>query len=276
MIRDLEPPDVARVIALADELTAVDGARVPESLGMLGTDVWAVAAWDRERPIGFASVYQADRPEIGLGVEPAHRRRGLGRRLLEHVLARLSGAREALMICERRSEPGLAMLRAIGAEHRYSEFRLERHGGELPASRPDITVRRAGPDDRATLIELLARSFGDPPDEAARRIDATLRETDRTFAIASLRGTPVGCVRLGVWDGIGDITALGVLPEQRGAGIGQAVLAAAVVELEQLGHQRIALEVETTNHRALALYQRCGFVVGHEFLYSAIATGPST
>ena len=53
---------------------------------------------------------------------------------------------------------------------------------------------------------------------------------------------------------------MGLLPEYRGRGLGARLLAAALEAVAPLGITRIELDVFSTNARAIALYEKCGFV----------------
>ena len=57
-----------------------------------------------------------------------------------------------------------------------------------------------------------------------------------------------------------EILSIGVLPEQRRRGIGQALLAAVVAETVRRRAGSIVLEVGTANTAARRLYAACGFV----------------
>lgn len=278
VITDRDETTIRRLVALSDQISALDGVRVAETIGTLRNwpAAFAITAETDGRPVGFASASPGDVPEIGMAVHPALRRRGIGRLLLDAVRDELvsRGHGEALLVAEGRSASGVSFLDAVGAGYAFSEFRLERKGGERPlVAIPGFSARVASQADRDLLVDLLARSFGDAPEEAAQVIDAGLRETERHFAIAALDGMPIGCVRLGAWEGIGDITALGIVPEYRGRGLGRALLLSTVAELMDRGLNPIALEVETANLNALGLYQSCGFTVTNEFRYYRFPLG---
>lgn len=267
-------PSEADLIALVDKIAALDGVDIPESLGTLDAypDAFVISVMRNSRLVGLASVSGAMLPEIGIAIHPDVRRQGLARQILVELKSELSlrGYADALLVSERASAPGIAFLQAIAAPYRFSEFRLERSGAtSTPDSGTpaDLRVRRATADDRTLLIDLLSRSFSDRTDVATQNVDDGLRETDRHFAVAELRGMPIGIVRVGAWAGIGDITALGVIPEYRGRGLGRALLTWSVGYLAEQGHTRIALEVATDNANALGLYQSCGFAVTNEFAY---------
>jgi RimJ/RimL family protein N-acetyltransferase len=51
-----------------------------------------------------------------------------------------------------------------------------------------------------------------------------------------------------------------MLPEARGAGLGRRLMEAGIEAARRLGMERIELEVFASNTRAIALYERVGFV----------------
>ncbi|SHM12476.1 GNAT family N-acetyltransferase [Vreelandella subglaciescola] len=58
-----------------------------------------------------------------------------------------------------------------------------------------------------------------------------------------------------------EIQAVGVLPERRGQGVGDALMRAAQRMAERFHSERLLLEVRAGNAAAIALYQRHGFSV---------------
>ncbi|MDN6180860.1 MAG: GNAT family N-acetyltransferase [Halomonas subglaciescola] len=58
-----------------------------------------------------------------------------------------------------------------------------------------------------------------------------------------------------------EIQAVGVLPERRGQGVGDALVRAARRMAERFNSERLLLEVRASNAAAIALYERHGFSV---------------
>jgi ribosomal-protein-alanine N-acetyltransferase len=58
---------------------------------------------------------------------------------------------------------------------------------------------------------------------------------------------------------VGHVTQVCVLPEYRSRGIGEALLAAASVNLRKRGFSMLSLTVTEANARAVALYGRLNF-----------------
>lgn len=57
------------------------------------------------------------------------------------------------------------------------------------------------------------------------------------------------------------VNGLGVAPAAQGAGVGRALIEAAVEQARARGARKLTLRVLGSNTRALALYERAGFVV---------------
>lgn len=74
-------------------------------------------------------------------------------------------------------------------------------------------------------------------------------------------GAAVGCVALKHdGDGVYELSKMAVAPDQRGTGVGRALMDGALDAFREMGGTRLYLE---TNHRleaAIALYERSGFV----------------
>ena len=57
-----------------------------------------------------------------------------------------------------------------------------------------------------------------------------------------------------------EIWTIGVRPDRQGAGLGRQLLRWGIAHLRELGVETVALSVNGRNPRALALYEREGFV----------------
>ena len=73
---------------------------------------------------------------------------------------------------------------------------------------------------------------------------------------------PLGCIALKPLDGDGvcEIKRLYIRPEARGAGLGEALVAAVVAAAKAAGHAEIRLDTLAEMTAARALYRRFGFV----------------
>lgn len=84
----------------------------------------------------------------------------------------------------------------------------------------------------------------------------TIYEDVQEFVVAELDGRVVGCGALHVmWEDLGEIRTLAVEPEQKGKGIGSAILAALLEHAKSLGLRRLfCLTFETE------FFGKAGFV----------------
>lgn len=73
------------------------------------------------------------------------------------------------------------------------------------------------------------------------------------------RAMPVGTVQGIEQDGWGAIQNLGIMPEHRGQGLGQQLMALAAAGFHSAGLKKMTLEVTTANVSAIRLYERLGF-----------------
>ena len=118
----------------------------------------------------------------------------------------------------------------------------------------------AGPSDIDRLEALEAKAFG-----------------ARSWGVGSLRGgaSSIGVVILAggeragvpsgfaIWrdlKGEAELLTIGVDPHKQRAGLGAALLEAAVQEARAAGSELLYLEVDAGNAPALALYEKAGFV----------------
>jgi putative acetyltransferase len=81
-----------------------------------------------------------------------------------------------------------------------------------------------------------------------------------TFLVARDSGRAVGCGAIRLLDATtAEVKRMYVEPNQRGRGVGRAVLASLESAAMQLGARRLVLETGTHSPEALALYGRAGF-----------------
>jgi len=80
------------------------------------------------------------------------------------------------------------------------------------------------------------------------------------FLVARDDGRPVGCGAIRMNDGTtAEVKRMYVEPDQRGRGVGRAVLANLEETARQLGARRLVLETGIHSPDALGLYRRAGF-----------------
>ena len=72
---------------------------------------------------------------------------------------------------------------------------------------------------------------------------------------------------------LAELVSLAVAPDQRGRGVGTALMDAVDAELDRRGIPDLEVAVMAGNGRAIAFYERRGLVVG-ELLMFRFGTGP--
>jgi ribosomal-protein-alanine N-acetyltransferase len=138
-----------------------------------------------------------------------------------------------------------------------------------------VTLRAATAADLTSLVEVHAACFDAPWDAA----DLALFLADRScFALAADidSGDVAGFILCRAIAGEAEVLTLAVRPERRRAGVGAALVAAALA-LAATRADAIFLEVGADNPGAHALYERAGFMpVGRRTGYYARLGAPAS
>ncbi|WP_424528982.1 mycothiol synthase [Sphaerisporangium viridialbum] len=283
--------EMAAVAALVDAATVADSVRPLNEHVMLtlrhGGDpgAKAILLYEDDTLAGLAHVDPADEAEGPSGelvVRPSHRRRGLGRRLVEAALAE-SGGR--LRLWAHGDHPEAARLAvSTGFTRVRSLWRMRRSLLEpLPTAKLPEGVRlrafEPGADEEAWLA-LNARAFAHHPEQGSwTRDDLALREREPWFDpdgffLAVRPGEPPSGPRLAgfhwtkVHDGdegpgghkaIGEVYVVGVDPAEQGSGLGRALTLAGLEHLRSRGLDQVMLYVDEDNPSAIRLYESLGF-----------------
>ncbi len=211
-------------------------------------------------------------------VQPAYRRQGIGRALLAAGVAacRARAVRELLLICEAASLGGRAFVAQAGAAYEFGEDRMERSLADPPVLTGDalaVTLTPAGAAAAPQLAAIEAVVFDSPEDRTVERVLENLADPATQYYLAALDGVPVGSGRIIRAPDRAYLYAFGVLPAYRGRGVGRAFLHGLFALLRTDGYTRLALEVETENAPAVALYRRCGFQHLTTYGYYAVPLG---
>jgi mycothiol synthase len=224
--------------------------------------------------VGYAFVdLGAAPPTAQLVVDPAARRRGLGRRLLDEAVA--ASAREAWAHGDLPAARALAAAAGFVPVHELWRMGLDlRRRPAVAATLPrEVVVRPFLPGhDEAAWLAVNARAFADHPDQGRwTRHDLLAREREPWFDPAGLLlaerdGELVGFVWTKVHpagelgpDETGEIYVLGVDPAAQGTGLGRALTAAGLDHLAASGRTAAVLWVAGDNAAAIRTYRRAGF-----------------
>lgn len=287
----LDRDEIRDLIALVDRATDRDGMRP------LSEHVWLhlkeggdehglhVVARDSAGAVaGYAHLDATDEvegPSAELAVDPVHRRHGLGRLLVEELIARSPDGRlrlwahgEQAGAAELALSMGFARARVLWQMRRSLYAPLPR-----PALPPGVELRpfRVGVDEDAWLA-VNARAFAQLPDQGGwTRADLERRIREPWFSadgflmawrrepggerLAGFHWTKVHGGSTGGHDHapIGEVYVVGVDPGERGHGLGRALTLAGLHHLRALDLSQAMLYVDSANTTAIRLYEGLGF-----------------
>jgi GNAT superfamily N-acetyltransferase len=136
-------------------------------------------------------------------------------------------------------------------------------------------VRRVRPDEWRDLRALRLRALADSPDAFGSTLAEKEAEPDATWQrraggddagitiVAEAAGRLVGMAVGGpapIDEARAALYSMWVEPEARGTGVAAGIVGAVVAWARDAGHEALGLGVTTSNARAIAFYQRLGFV----------------
>jgi mycothiol synthase len=281
---------VEQVLALSQAAGDTDGAQPLSEHVVLhlrhGGEAQAVHLLTRDAAgtiVGYAHVDTTDAvagASAELAVHPLHRRRGIGRALAKAAIAvadERAGGR--LRLWAHGDHPSASAL-AVGLGFDRARVLLQlRRSLFTPLDEvalPDgVTLRafRPGEDDAAWLA-VNAAAFADHPEQGRWTLEdlrVRLREpwfdaegfllAFRDGALVGFHWTKIhGDLAEHAHQPIGEVYVLGVAPGAHGGGLGRALTLAGLWHLRSRGLAQVMLYVDEGNRRAVALYQRLGFV----------------
>ena len=296
----LAPPDVTAVHALVEQVTAADGT-APLSEHVLlhlprGGDERVVNLLVRgqDTVLAYAHLDVTDEVEgssAELAVAPHARGRGLGRALVEQLLAATPDGRLRLWAHGDAPAAGaLAASMGFGRSRVLFQLRRQLTGTDLPeVVLPDgITLRtfEVGRDEQA-WTELNNLAFADHPDQGGWGLqEVELREREpwfdpTGFFLAERDGVLVGSHWTKVHGGheahehdhdashpeshhhdhppIGEVYIVAVHPSEQGRGLGPALTLTGLRSLRDRGLDGVLLYVDESNTAAVRVYERLGF-----------------
>lgn len=121
-----------------------------------------------------------------------------------------------------------------------------------------LTVREMKREDLDRVSALEASIFSMP--WSREGFAASLAGPDGLFLVVEEEGTVIGYCGMIVSIEEGEITNVAVAPEARQKGAGDLLIREAIQKAQEKGIGRIVLEVRVSNHAAIHLYEKNGFV----------------
>jgi mycothiol synthase len=261
------------IVELAERATLADGVAPLNEASLL-------ALRDRERPrvvvhqtdrdgTVVAAAYAVGDAPVELVVDPVRRRQGIGRRLLDELIA--DGEHRFWAHGDLPAAQALAAATGLTVERELLVLRLTFDGAPAPERVPDgVALRTYTPADADAIVEVNARAFAHHPEQGAMdRPDLDRRMSSDWFDpaglfIAERDGRVIGFhwTKVEQADGqqaAGEVYVVGIDPDAQGGGLGTALTARGLRHLFELGLPVVDLYVEGDNAPALKVYRNLGF-----------------
>ena len=307
-LRALRPDDAPAVTSILAEMErrepvdeAYDEPEVVQEMSSPAIDLarGSVAVLDGDTLVAFGALSIGApsatwKAALWGGVHPDHTHRGIGRRVIDHLVNRAREIRDAdnpgapgeLKIWAESNRPGTA---AVGTQAGFDTWRyflrMRRDLGDPVAQLPPpdgLVIRpyRDADDDAVRLLsnESFADHWGSTPMDAARWraefADSTSFQPDQSFAAladpdTSIPGPVAGFVLTSEFHGdtehrgyrTGYVARVGTSRSARGRGVASALLARTLTGLSESGYRFAELGVDADSPTGAGrLYERAGFL----------------
>jgi mycothiol synthase len=289
LVSQLGTQHMEQLPRLLDAATRADGH---EPLGehkflrlQRGDDLsMAILAFEGEALEGYAHTVtygEGDdrRASCELVVEPAVRRRGIGRMLLAQAVetARDKGAQQLDLWAYNDTAASQSLAAEFGFEPARRLLHLHRHMRTAPPPQrvagASVRAVRPGVDDEAWL-ELNNRIFAAHPENGSWTLDDLRARMAQPWfrpddvIMLEVGGALAGFCWLKVDDRagegrVGEVYVIGTAPECQGRGLGRYLLACGLARLREREAAAAAIYVDQSNEAAVALYTSNGFHYHH-------------
>lgn len=200
--------------------------------------------------------------EWAILVSPMYREIGLDEAILKVIGDGLHqrGAEGELALVIENDIPRRIFVERYGYSYSFSEATLE----AMPQTMESVESVHIRPyveaTDQEALIEIFGNAFGDLREESIELIHFNTLSEGRILWVAELEGEIVGTVTSSKDGNAQLISALAVHPDKQGLGVGTALLKWVKDFAMREGSTNVLLDVEVENERALAVYEKAGFI----------------
>lgn len=270
----LSPQDMPAIVGLAQRCLGSDGGlQATTSPSFLerrytGTGITAVGAFTDGRLLACGALRTSPDACVVTGlVDPDHRGRGLGARLLDDLLGLAADRRSGRVQLETESltPQASALFRSRGFRQAFAE---DIHRRDLTTPLPPSPLPKAVHAEqwtdatRGAFYEAYRASFADRPGfpdwTQAQWIDWTVDDTflpQCSLVARTEGGTPIGFVTCEQ----GFLIQVGAVPQWRRRGLARALATTALDHLRGHGDTEVYLDINVNNPASAALFQSLGF-----------------
>jgi len=268
---------VELLVAASREREGLDGTLHLEPPGPLAGETNQFCCSEDGVVLGVVTLSSGAHVELLALVHPDHRRKGIGRALLEAARAecRRRGLGRVLMVSEESSCAGPSFAQVTGGRYRFSEhlMEVEPATASLPSAplEESMTLREADAGDSKRLSHLFSVCFDDPEERRLEQISTWLRDPEQRIYVGWLEGQAIAVLRAASNGATADLNTFGVHPAFRGRGLGRQMLESVLRGLLGEG-ETVRIEVQTDNDKALSLYLSCGFRTITTYRYYELRT----
>ncbi len=273
------------MLALAARATSADGSpplNEEAHFALRDDSARHVLVSDGQNLAGYLQ-WQPAYATAQLVVDPAHRRRGIGRGLIGELVASVQdagaapgphaaadGARWGVWAFgDHPAAQGFAAALGLTASRGLLVMRRDLGGIEPPELPEGFAVRGFTPADTDQFLAVNAAAFADHPEQGA--LDAAGFAARTAEAWFDPSGLLLGFDATGLagfhWtklvEGVGEVYVLGIAPRAQGRGYGKALLQAGLAHLRRSGAEQVELYVDRAEPVAVRMYESAGFHVVH-------------
>ena len=239
-----------------------------------------IGVFDGDRLVAYAELSGGDRGDTA--VDPAYRGQGIGTFLATWMQEQARGrGLQVIGMPVPKGSAGDRLLENLGYRVRWTSWALALPEGKVIEERtlpPGYTIRTAEePDHRATwtviedaFLEWAVRDRQSFEDFSAQILLRPGFEPWNLRVVTDGNGEVVGAALILLADEVGFVERVAVRKDQRGLGLGQAILADAFARAREHGATRSELSTDSRTG-ALGLYQRVGMEVTSVWVNRAIA-----
>jgi mycothiol synthase len=290
-IRNYQPADFSRFVQLYQEAESLEPIGRPTTPQAIAEKL-SMPNYTPEHDLlvietgGDIIGFQDMLPELGIErivvdcwLRPAHRGRGMARKLLSYALdrARETGAKSLHVVAQEGNDVAVAILSRLGFRYvrRFLELRIDvTEVDQAELKRAGRGCRHLNDGEEQKLLRIQKKSFAehwgynpDTIETITHRIKSS-RHSPEDVVLTCKEDRITGYCWTEVTDqGEGRIYMIGSDPDYRGKGIGKKLLLAGLAHLKNKGIKSVWLTVDSENETACSLYQSVGFTLQKSYLW---------